>query len=1804
MLRVFSGLFRRLYILVLAITVTAASGQTIWYVDDSSTSGLDCGTDWENAYVELQSALILASTGDEIRVAQGIYKPDRDAYSHQHTGDRYSSFLLYDEVVLRGGYAGYGSTDPDARDVDAYKTVLSGDLAGDDGPNFVNNGENSYHVIVAEAVGPDCILDGFTVTGGHGNEYYLSHNMGGGMLNQHASPTIRNCSFTNNTVTYWGGGMCNDNGSTPTITNCRFTKNSSSFRGGGIANYESSPVLTNCECSDNFAQTGGGGMDTFSYGPSDTSPSLTNCTFRNNATNNLGGGMFNDYNSPAITNCVFIGNSAGKGGAMHNGAGSPTVKNCIFRGNSAVEGGGAYNERHGINNSYATYQNCAFIDNIAKGPVDAIGGAMRNDESNPTLQNCTFSGNSTSAIYGICGGVYSDSVSSPILTNCILWGNTSSVGSIEEQQIYAQDAGNPGVVRHCCVQGLDLYNGNGNVDWNPELTADGIHLQSTSPCLDHGDPFGDYSGQTDIDQEIRLNDSCVDIGADEFIDTDVDGLPDWWENEYFDSPTAANAGEDADNDGISNLQEYLNSTAPVANGVIAYVSTNGNDEWDGLSPAWDGEHGPKATIQAAIDSTITGVVIIQPGTYTGSGNRDLDLNGKTITVRGTDPTNSIIVAGTIIDCQGSESEPHRGFWFHNSETSDSALSGVTICNGFVESGGAVLCESSSPTITNCVFRENTATLRGGGLCNLNSNPILANCVFRSNSIVSENTHEPHYGGGIYNHASSPTLANCLFIMNWIDPQSDGDGGGIANECDSNPTLVNCVLWGNRIYGSTNERAQIYSQQECTPIVQYCCIQGLDSLAGNGNFDLDPGFTADYFHLTSNSPCVDQGDSSHSFVPPTDIDGDSRSADSHVDVGPDEFVDTDNDDLPDWWEIHYFDSPTAASPDDDPNNDGRDNLEEYAAGSNPFAAPATYYVSLTGDDSWDGLNETWNGEHGPKATIQAGIDAADPFEGDEVVILPGIYTGPGNRDLDFKGKAITVRSSAPENSKTVAQTVIDCEADRYNRHRGFLFHNLERTSSVLNGVTIRNGAADAGGGILCEQSDPSIINCRFLNNKGSGLHNYSSSPTISNCVFQKNFASAGGGIRNEDNSNAKITNCIFNNNSAGYIGGGLYNIDSNPVISNCTFTDNTGLAGSGIANYQSSPFLQNSIIWGNKRRDRFDNTEQIYNSDSGSNTVLRYCCIQEISSHPGNGNIGDAPLLTADNMHLQAGSPCINAGNPYLDCNGQIDLDGESRTNGQYVDIGADEFFDTDLDELPDWWEQKYYESPTGATPDDDPDEDGKDNRAEYVSGTNPYYRATSYFVSPLGDDSWDGLYHERNGEHGPKRTIQAGIDVADALEGDTVIIAPGVYTGSGNRDLSFKGKAITVSGTDPTNPSIVSQTVIDCEGTDQDNHRGFLFNSFEGHDSVLYGITIRKGYESYGGAVSCNYSNPTINNCRFIDNTGSPSGGGISTYYSRIIVKNSSFINNYANTGGGLSNHNGSTLVENCLFEGNTSIDGGGFWQAYDCTSIISNCRFNANSAIKPGSYQGQGGGFFTDGGSSIITNCAFSGNETDGFGAGIYNIRSDTSIINCTLFANTSTDTGGGIYSQRCNNGPSISNSIFWDNTDQNGAVESAQIRNMYSTPNVSFSCIAGLNVYSGNENIGENPLFASETGLDGSLDTAACNLGLQGNSPCINVGNNTAIPNGVSTDLNGSPRIHACIVDMGAYEYQENTYFGDADENCVIDLIDYQDFSFCLERFGYERNPILDACIEVFDSDGDKDVDLADFAAFQAVFGQSPGI
>src|SRR3972149_1891418 len=349
----------------LSVIVAEASFARQIFIDVNAT-GKNDGSSWTNAYNSLQDALNAASSGDDILAAKGIYKPDQG--KGITPGDRGATFQLSNGVTIKGGYAGSDELDANARNINVNKTILSGDLNGDDEPNFANNNDNSYNVVTGMGTNKTAVLDGFIIKGGNAN------SNGGGIYNYRGSPTLINCTLTGNSANGNGGGMYNDQ-SNPMLGDCIFNENTAGDAGGGIYNSTSSPTFTNCTFSENTALNGGG-----IYCRNESSPTLTRCTFSRNSAQ-YSGGMANYLNSnPVISNCTFSENSAKYGGGMRNYNSNPKLISCIFSKNSASSDGGGMNN----NGSKPTLTSCMFIGNSTAG----YGGGIRNYERSPILTCC------------------------------------------------------------------------------------------------------------------------------------------------------------------------------------------------------------------------------------------------------------------------------------------------------------------------------------------------------------------------------------------------------------------------------------------------------------------------------------------------------------------------------------------------------------------------------------------------------------------------------------------------------------------------------------------------------------------------------------------------------------------------------------------------------------------------------------------------------------------------------------------------------------------------------------------------------------------------------------------------------------------------------------------------------------------------------------------------------------------------------------------------------------------------------------------------------------------------------------------------------------------------------------------------------------------------------------------------------------------------------------------------------------------------------------------------------------------------
>lgn len=321
-------------------------------------------------------------------------------------------------------------------------------------------------------------------------------------------------------------------------------------------------------------------------------------------------------------------------------------------------------------------------------------------------------------------------------------------------------------------------------------------------------------------------------------------------------------------------------------------------------------------------------------------------------------------------------------------------------------------------------------------------------------------------------------------------------------------------------------------------------------------------------------------------------------------------------------------------------------------------------------------------------------------------------------------------------------------------------------------------------------------------------------------------------------------------------------------------------------------------------------------------------------------------------------------------------------------------------------------------------------------------------------------------------TIQAAINAATS--GDTVLVAPGTYTGVGNRDIHLKS-GVVVQGAE------TDVTIIDCEGSSR------AVVSYNADSTAkLDGFTITGGYAFLGGGIYIyNGSSPVISNCIFSGNSATL-GGGIAIGNASPTVTNCTFLSNSAMVGGGgIYNNTSSPTVTNCTFVGNLAPNGGGIYNL-SSSPMVTNCTFVGNSATS------NGGGMYNDNASPMVTNCTFSGNSA-GSGTGLYNFDESS---------------------------PTVTNCILWDN--------GGEIYNYNSAPVVTYCDIQGG--YVGAGNILQDPMFVNPAANDYHLQPGSLCIDAGNNDAAEAVG--------LTTDFEGDPRIwpEGGVVDMGVDEFVPN--------------------------------------------------------------------
>jgi predicted outer membrane repeat protein len=298
------------------------------------------------------------------------------------------------------------------------------------------------------------------------------------------------------------------------------------------------------------------------------------------------------------------------------------------------------------------------------------------------------------------------------------------------------------------------------------------------------------------------------------------------------------------------------------------------------------------TIQAAVNAALDGdKIIVSAGTYSGAGNRDINFGGKNLTLSGSG-------GSVIIDCAGTQSQPHRAFKFASGESYESVIEGFTIINGYAptelcsdgnsySAGGAIYCDNTSPIIKNCTFTNNESGNLGGAIFCYYSGAGISRCTFQDNTsakggavfinlcdmfvyncVFSQNDASAE-GGAIYISKCTPLTLNCTFYNNRATVQAGGIR--IANPY---PQIYNSILWQN--YAPANSQIGGNVPNDTSPLtVQYSDVEG--GFWGLEVMDIDPHFVDpanNDFHLKSSvgrwdgeewvydeltSPCIDAGD---------------------------------------------------------------------------------------------------------------------------------------------------------------------------------------------------------------------------------------------------------------------------------------------------------------------------------------------------------------------------------------------------------------------------------------------------------------------------------------------------------------------------------------------------------------------------------------------------------------------------------------------------------------------------------------------------------------------------------------------------------------------------------------------------------------------------------------------------------------------------------------------------------------------------------------------------------------------------------
>ncbi len=1193
---------------------------------------------------------------------------------------------------------------------------------------------------------------------------------GGGMIVFSCNVTLRGCVFAENTALDMGGGFVGVQ-SAAAVDGCTFARNNARL-GGGLYVSQNAWSLNNCVFQDNRATGEGGGLYGEAY-----DLRLRNCTFTRNAARD-GGALYSAYAS-YLTNCILWEDRA-------NDANPEIGSNYPYSGavvdHSCVQGGYDGTDNIGDNPLFAdadggnlqllpgspcldagTETDAPATDLLERPRPEGGGVDMGAYESSATdLVTLTVQASPTHGGETIpSGGMHQYPRGARVLLAATPSGMrfTGWTGDVEDNTPIASvvmDSDKTVTAAFALNVVYVTPDGKGTPDGKSWATAyhDIQSAVDAAPNDSSGEVWvaeGTYRAATDpvltLRRGVLLHGGFA--GNEDFRDQ-----RDWKTHaSVIDGENARRCAIGADSallDGFTITHGYAawggglhaENTSPTVQNCL--FTSNRADRGAGICAMY-GQASP----------------VIADCSFVGNGAS----NGGGIYVHEASPR--------IAHCSFQRNQATSGGGGIYAESGSPLVSDCTFVRNSADEGGGMLARSDELSLARCVFVGNsTANGGGGGLYDLSQRGRLENCLFLRNSAAGPRGH----GGAVCSaNGYDLVLVNCTFTQNigYI-------GGAVAGTPDNGqsfqvPRMSNCILWGDRDQTGLSEIAQTGLSPT---FVDHCCIQGGYPAAGNvgeGNIDADPLFVdgeGGSVQLRPGSPCLDTGMAASGLpgmelsAPADDLLGRPRPEGAGVDMGAYEGTAS---------EDNLVTLTIQVSP-------AEGGYTRPGAGTHTFVRGETAWVTAlplgmrfagwAGDAAEEDqdlalvmdADKTVTAKFVPNilyvnaaqtgpadgrswatafSTIHKANNTAAADPGGEVWVAGGNYAAPMETGLmlspgvSLYGGFAGTETARDQRDWNAHPTVIvgagmywgatigadDAVLDGFGITRGAPGMFIRNCSPrVANCLFVDNSGAWAGG-ISNEGGSPTVVNCTFKQNTGSGssaagITSYGGSPTVTNCVFAENTGQAlsndsgsitvtgctfdqnsGGGIRNTAYSSGKVTsvtncvfrrnadagiwntaytaggaavrvaNCVFAGNSA-VNGGGMVNDGMTVLLTNCTFTQNTATGygttpgqGGGFWQHAADSTVINCIFWGNTAGQG----PEVF-VESGTLTA-RYSCIP-----PAPGYVGTFYLdpLFADaangNLRLLPGSPCIDTGTP--DGAPAADIEGTPRPQGARFDIGA------------------------------------------------------------------------------------------------------------------------------------------------------------------------------------------------------------------------------------------------------------------------------------------------------------------------------------------------------------------------------------------------------------------------------------------------------------------------------------------------------------------------------------------------------